>query len=112
MSANIPTIDAIAMARAPFSDATSITTLTVTAVNASITLAEGVYEMFLSGTIVGVGKAGATTASLPPASGASLATGFLILPSAITSYNHPGGALHARLSATGTETLYISSKVL
>lgn len=86
-------------------------TLDLTTTDASITLAPGAYEAFNSGTAHAVACLGATTASLPPSTGAAEAAAAFMVPA--------GGAssfailaetvLHAKLlSSTGT--LYLHRK--
>ena len=86
-------------------------TLDLTTSDASITLAEGAYEALNGGTSHAVACLGATTASLPPSTGADEAAAAFMVPAggAATFAIDTETVLHAKL-LSGTGTLYLHRK--
>lgn len=97
----------------PFDALTALRTLDLTTSNATISLAAGVWEVFLPSTAaIAVASLTGTTASMPPATGAAEVTGFVLAPGGVmTIALAVATTLNARVTS-GTATLYLHRKAL
>ena len=109
-----PTVDdALRATNSPYSAATTLRRLDLTAADASITLAyAGTFDLCHDGTgLVFVRPGADATALSAQASGAAELVGFVIPAGAVATVALDAGVLHA-CTASGTATLRIIRKVL
>lgn len=107
----IATDDALRAVAQPYDPRTTTRTLDLTNADAEITIDEGVYDLHHTGSATVYVRHGATSADLPPATGAAEVDGFPIPAGTVTSAALPAGVLHARV-ASSTATLSLVRKVL
>ncbi len=109
----LPT-EAFTQGAAPYSSRTTLRTLDLTTADTSIDLAAGTYEVIVPASAAGLVAVchGATTASLPPSTGAAEVSGYVLTAGSVTVVHLDSDTtLHARV-LSGTTTLYLVRKAV
>ena len=109
----LPT-EAFTQGAAPYSSRTTLRTLDLTTADTSIALAAGTYEVIVPSTAAGnvYVRHGATSAALPPSTGADEVSGYVLTPGSVSVIHlDDATTLHARV-ASGTTTVSFVRKAV